>query len=448
MYPVAYMIALVLSQYYDNTTFHRLIPRFMIQGGDPTGTGSGGESIYGMPFKDEFHKNLVFQHRGILACANENKPNTNGSQFFLTLDAASHLNRRHTIFGKIVGPSIFVLAEMGDKPTDGLDRPLDPPRIISVDVEDCPLEDIFPRALPKRSSSSDPAGTAAVAVAEAPVSGKPVPRRKGKKAAIVLTFGDEDEDDENSSDGGAPASSAVVKGLQAGGIGSAVGGSALSSQCTATGAASASSSVGDASDAVVPSKRAACGNQAIGATASEAETFTARMAQRMSAMEANLVPAAVPEGDSATNSEGTLPAAVITGSDGGRPSQEAPMAASTIEANGHDAATGRRRKRGRGPKERDIMSRLATFTAALRTASAGMTVATAAAADAENDAGDEGDGGLDWAAGSLAFTRHVDDALRAGAGRGQKQDDDGLVTVDSRQGRHGGKTGQLHRHRR
>lgn len=89
-------------QYYDDTIFHRIIAGFMVQGGDPTGTGSGGESVFpGGAFADEFHSRLRFTHRGLLAMANENKPNSNHSQFFFTLDACEFLDRKHTIFGKV-----------------------------------------------------------------------------------------------------------------------------------------------------------------------------------------------------------------------------------------------------------------------------------------------------------------------------------------------------------
>lgn len=72
-------------------------------GGDPTGTGTGGESIYGRPFKDEIHSRLRFTHRGLVACANRNEPHTNGSQFFITLDATPQLDRKYTIFGRVAG---------------------------------------------------------------------------------------------------------------------------------------------------------------------------------------------------------------------------------------------------------------------------------------------------------------------------------------------------------
>ncbi len=87
--------------YYNGTIFHRVIKRFMIQGGDPTGTGRGGESIYGGIFDNEHKPNVVFDKPGILAMANAG-PNTNGSQFFITTVVTPHLNGGYTIFGKVV----------------------------------------------------------------------------------------------------------------------------------------------------------------------------------------------------------------------------------------------------------------------------------------------------------------------------------------------------------
>lgn len=86
--------------YYNGQIFHRVIQNFMIQGGDPTGTGTGGESIWNQPFEDEFAPNAVFDKAGILAMANKG-PNTNGSQFFITTVPTYWLNGRHTIFGYV-----------------------------------------------------------------------------------------------------------------------------------------------------------------------------------------------------------------------------------------------------------------------------------------------------------------------------------------------------------
>ena len=110
--------------YYDGLIFHRIIKNFMIQGGDPTGTGRGGESIWEKPFEDEFAPNAVFDKAGILAMANAG-PNTNGSQFFITTVPTYWLNGRHTIFGYVIkGMDVVKKLEMvktsgryaGDKP--------------------------------------------------------------------------------------------------------------------------------------------------------------------------------------------------------------------------------------------------------------------------------------------------------------------------------------------
>ncbi len=91
----------VKNGYYNGLIFHRIIKDFMIQGGDPRGTGTGGKSIWGKPFKDEFTANVVFDRPYLLAMANSG-PKTNGSQFFITLVPTPHLNGKHTIFGEVI----------------------------------------------------------------------------------------------------------------------------------------------------------------------------------------------------------------------------------------------------------------------------------------------------------------------------------------------------------
>ena len=95
-------ITLCERGYYDETIFHRLVPGFIIQGGDPSGTGSGGESAFGCSFRDEFDSRLVHDQRGILSMANSGA-NTNKSQFFVTFAPASHLDLVHCVFGRVVG---------------------------------------------------------------------------------------------------------------------------------------------------------------------------------------------------------------------------------------------------------------------------------------------------------------------------------------------------------
>lgn len=121
-----------------------MIPGFMIQGGDPTGTGEGGESIYPVPFKDEFHQRLKFVRRGMIAMANAGK-NTNKSQFFITFGECNHLNKKHTIFGKVVGDTIYNLLSMQSLDTDSSDRPNDPPVLQKAIVVFNPFDDLIPR---------------------------------------------------------------------------------------------------------------------------------------------------------------------------------------------------------------------------------------------------------------------------------------------------------------
>ncbi|MHA1309734.1 MAG: peptidylprolyl isomerase [Candidatus Helarchaeota archaeon] len=126
---VASFLFLIKNGFYDGLTFHRVIKNFMIQGGCPLGTGTGGPLSKGIkefpykgkmvkyPFKDEFHNGHLFDKPGILAMANAG-PNTNGSQFFITHVVTDWLNNKHTIFGEVVGPedqSIVNAIEKGDK---------------------------------------------------------------------------------------------------------------------------------------------------------------------------------------------------------------------------------------------------------------------------------------------------------------------------------------------
>ncbi|KAJ4339307.1 cyclophilin peptidyl-prolyl cis-trans isomerase Cyp2 [Ascochyta clinopodiicola] len=108
---------------YDGVIFHRVIPGFMLQGGDPTGTGRGGESIWGGKFADEFDNSLLHTGPGVLSMANSG-PGTNGSQFFVTLAATPHLNGKHTVFGQVVD-GLDVVQKIGNVRTDGGDRPLE-----------------------------------------------------------------------------------------------------------------------------------------------------------------------------------------------------------------------------------------------------------------------------------------------------------------------------------
>ncbi|MCJ1380559.1 Peptidyl-prolyl cis-trans isomerase-like 1 [Xylographa soralifera] len=117
---------------YDNVIFHRIIPGFMIQGGDPTGTGTGGKSIYGGKFEDEFDSSLVHSAKGVLSMANSG-PNTNGSQFFITLGPTPHLNGKHTVFGQVVD-GMEVVDAIGSVRTGEQDRPVKDVMILKTEV--------------------------------------------------------------------------------------------------------------------------------------------------------------------------------------------------------------------------------------------------------------------------------------------------------------------------
>ena len=122
---------MVRRPYYNNLTFHRIIPKFMIQGGDPEGSGMGGP---GFTFADEFNPKLRHSKAGILSMANRG-PDTNGGQFFITLAPTPHLNDRHSVFGEVVDGTNTLMA-IGKVPTNGGEgRPLKPVVIKSVRIE-------------------------------------------------------------------------------------------------------------------------------------------------------------------------------------------------------------------------------------------------------------------------------------------------------------------------
>eukprot|EP00906_Rhabdomonas_costata_P035041 RCo049261 len=169
-------VQLCMERYYDNCIFHRIVKDFLVQGGDPTGTGDGGESVYGQPFKRESHSRLKFTGRGLLAMAGTD--NDNGSQFIITLGPCPWLDNKHTIFGRLAGSSIFNILPMGDLETDENDRPLFPPKITGTQVLDNPFEDIEPREKPAEVAEAKPKA------------------EKGIRSNHLISFGEEVEEQE------------------------------------------------------------------------------------------------------------------------------------------------------------------------------------------------------------------------------------------------------------
>ena len=197
-----------MDGYYDGTIFHRLVPGFILQGGDPTGTGSGGESIYdggafskpreeggvwpmedrkgrnagvqGVGLKDEFHSRIKFNRRGLLGMANEG-PDTNGSQFFITLGDTPELQGKNTLFGRVEGETIYNVARMGEMEVGEDERPLYPVRITSTEVLVNPFKDMVRRERVAPVMVNDTKGE------------KKKKRKVGKQ---LLSFGGDEGDEE------------------------------------------------------------------------------------------------------------------------------------------------------------------------------------------------------------------------------------------------------------
>ncbi|OMJ68249.1 hypothetical protein SteCoe_34349 [Stentor coeruleus] len=168
-------IQLCMEGYFDNTPFYRVILGFMVQVGPET----SNESIYGGPFKDEFHSRLKFAHRGIVAMANS-KSNDNKSHFFITVDKAPYLDRKNTIFGKVPNNTIYNVIRISEAEVDHNDRPLMLPQIISTEIIINPFDDIIPRE--KISTISNPISQTSTKI---------------PKAKVIISYDNDDDLDDD-----------------------------------------------------------------------------------------------------------------------------------------------------------------------------------------------------------------------------------------------------------
>ncbi|KAJ7592963.1 cyclophilin-like domain-containing protein [Mycena floridula] len=133
-------LALCASNYYDGCLFHRNIKSFMIQTGDPTGSGKGGQSIWGAPFADEIRSTLKFNARGVVAMANSG-PDSNKSQFFITYAKQAHLDGKYTIIGKVIDGADSTLDVMEQVPVNNKNRPLTEIKLLEVTIHANPIAD-------------------------------------------------------------------------------------------------------------------------------------------------------------------------------------------------------------------------------------------------------------------------------------------------------------------
>lgn len=178
-------VQLCMEGYYDGTIFHRVVKDFIVQGGDPTGSGHGGESIYGQPFKDEIHTRLRFVRRGLVAMANSG-PNDNGSQFFFTMGPTQELQGKHTIFGKVTGKTVYNMLKLQDCDVDHDERPTFPNKIKRTEILSNPFEDIVPRLKEQNKTDNESSKNNKT-------------QMKGTKNFSLLSFGEEAEEDEEES---------------------------------------------------------------------------------------------------------------------------------------------------------------------------------------------------------------------------------------------------------
>jgi cyclophilin family peptidyl-prolyl cis-trans isomerase len=395
-------VQLCLDGYYDKCIWHRIVKDLLVQTGDPSGVGTGGEDIYGgvedFAGGREIHPRLRFSHRGRVAMAG-----TKGSQFFVSLSPAAWLNGKHAIFGKVTGDTIFSALRLAELDVDAQDRPTldDAPQILRVNV----LVNPFPELLPRRARQEVPPPAE-------PPKGKAPPKKMAHR--VTLSFADdEDEGDGNQVPSlGARASGQrrgimsiheadIVKNVAPAGVQRAA--------AAAREALEDLQSSGDEDAGVVPRSRDdnADDNSGKGPARiappndSEVRKKPAPAANEFSALLAKIrgVPAAAPAPPSVTTE--AVPVSAL-----------AAMRAAYVEK--------RSAVRGRAG-EAATLARLAAFEGKLAVAKKATTVSSSMTGGASyhgqvledvDDAPERDADGVAWATGKLSFVRHIDDAHR------------------------------------
>jgi peptidyl-prolyl cis-trans isomerase SDCCAG10 len=429
-------VQLALEGAYDGTPFHRILPGVAIQGG---GTADGGKSVFagGAPFKDEFHSRLRFNRRGLVAAAGGG--NANGAQFFVTLGPAPHLDRKHTIFGRLGGESIHAAAAIGEVEIGPDDAPMPPaPVIKSAEVVWNPFDDIAPRT------------TAAAAQAQAAArASRPAAATRDAK---LLSFGEDDEG-EDGLDGGLAAAGAGVGGriVSAHDALGGAGDRRLAAPDESATTAVAEAAAAEEERAAV---RARLAVRAAAVKAAKTGGGGAADAPAAAAAAAPAVPPAPPSLPPPASTTDDRRAAALAG-----PSSTARPAAPVLSKRGRQAAVKdaellstwqakraaytAKRAAGGAAAEDAAVARLQAFQARLRAAKA--TAASAGGGEeAPSVSGGGGGGGVGpalgradaYRAGDVALSALVGRRLTGGAGLGEDplardmDDDDDLETVD------------------
>ena len=361
-------VQLALEGGYDGTPFHRIVADLAIQTGaltpDDATSNDPSDSVYGAPFRDEFHSRLRFTHRGLVACAGGG--NANGSQFFITTAPAPqpHLDRKHTIFGRVAGATIHTVAAIAGVEVDSNDAPLPPaPRVLEVDVLWNPFDDIV-----LRTTREERAAKAESAAAAAKKAAADAVRAAVVKKPQLLSFGEGGYEDEDEEDGG-PLATVPARGM-------------VSAHDAAAGGRLAAATDADVVEAVAAARaRAVATTKAAGGRGddgADAAAFAERMAARAAGRAGNNPPPP-PDGGGQARTKRPAPAEHEAPppkpADGdaatGRPSRQPRPAAASAALNAWQArraAFAHRTKSGAKKRESDTLDRLTSFTAALRQA--------------------------------------------------------------------------------